>query len=305
MLDLNCNPGLQFALMKKHNNFKLLFSAAFLIIVSAASIVFLWSSKVFASPRDFWTAIIQNTPASTLAFPLWKEFPELKHFSVNSKSQIEHLKLNQSDPSLISDQKLEEVPVLANLPDSVPQTASVSRKNIAPISSPKEPAVAGKPVVPAAPAVVVKPSSPDSSATVTPTTPTIPAAPSQNSAISAAEIFSLVNRARVANGLPSVKENSVLALSSYKKSQDMADRHYFSHINPEGVSDVQFATAEGYQYSAFGSNIASGEFDSAQALIDAWMNSPGHRANILANWSRELGIGVYGSYFTLFVASPN
>gem|GEM_PF-1832230 len=117
-------------------------------------------------------------------------------------------------------------------------------------------------------------------------------------------IIDLINIERAKVNLPSLKENSLLDKAAFEKSKDMAERNYFSHTTPDGLSDFDFIKAAGYKFKEAGSNIAEGDFKDDQGLVDAWMASPGHKANILADYAADFGYGAYGKYFTMFVAKP-
>jgi uncharacterized protein YkwD len=102
--------------------------------------------------------------------------------------------------------------------------------------------------------------------------------------------FSLLNADRAKNGLPALRWNSNLAGLAEEYGQDMINRHYFSHYNPEGQSPFDRMRADGISYSYAGENLAINT--SVDTAEQAFMNSPGHRANILnANYT-EVGLGV-------------
>ncbi|RBP04735.1 cell wall-binding repeat-containing protein [Rossellomorea aquimaris] len=91
-------------------------------------------------------------------------------------------------------------------------------------------------------------------------------------------------------------------------SKDMATRNFFSHDNPDGLSSFQRMDQAGISYSSAGENIAAGQFN-AIAVHDAWVNSPGHRQNILSPLFKKLGAGVYfggeyGVYYTQDFFTP-
>jgi hypothetical protein len=78
-----------------------------------------------------------------------------------------------------------------------------------------------------------------------------------------------------------------------KKLADMFRRQYFEHEAPDGTSKAsELAEAEGYKYVVIGENLALGDFTSDQDVVEAWMNSPGHRANIMNTSYQEIGIAV-------------
>lgn len=111
-------------------------------------------------------------------------------------------------------------------------------------------------------------------------------------------IFQRVNQERTAAGLPALTYNTTMEHYARLKSQDMGDRGYFDHTNPEGKLITEQMKADGVSYRAWGENIAyiSGMSDNAQLatkFMDNWMNSSGHRANILSSNFSSIGIGVY------------
>jgi uncharacterized protein YkwD len=125
-------------------------------------------------------------------------------------------------------------------------------------------------------------------------TPVAPAPAARTAAPAAsgseATVLALVNEARAAAGCGAVRADPALAAVARAHSADMRDRDYFSHDTPEGLSPFDRAEAAGIT-SARAENIAAGQRDAA-AVMDAWMNSPGHRANILDCSLSTLGVGV-------------
>lgn len=113
------------------------------------------------------------------------------------------------------------------------------------------------------------------------------------------------NTSRSEFALPELTVNDKLTNAAQLKANDMAAREYFSHNTPEGLEPWVFLQNVGYQYAAAGENLAVNFSDSYDAH-DAWMNSPGHRANILQNQFTEVGIatarGKYKGRSTVFVA---
>ena len=115
------------------------------------------------------------------------------------------------------------------------------------------------------------------------------------------EVFDLVNQIREENGLPPFVYNGTLAETARAHSQDMVDRNFFNHNNPDGQSPFDRMKANGIRYSMAAENIAAG-YPSPEAVVEGWMNSEGHRANILGG-CKELGVGLalggsYGYYWT-------
>lgn len=121
------------------------------------------------------------------------------------------------------------------------------------------------------------------------------------------QVFELVNDVRAERGLPPFQWDEKLARSARKHSQDMVDRSFFSHTNPDGESPFDRMREAGISYRAAAENIAAGQPDAA-SVLDSWMNSPGHKQNILGNY-RYLGVGVaFGGdhrvYYTQNFYSP-
>lgn len=111
-------------------------------------------------------------------------------------------------------------------------------------------------------------------------------------------IFQRVNQERAAAGLPALSYNGTMEYYARVKSKDMGDRGYFDHKDPQGKLITEQMKANGVSYSAWGENIAyiqgvSGNATLATQFMDNWMNSSGHRANILSSNFSSIGIGVY------------
>lgn len=106
-------------------------------------------------------------------------------------------------------------------------------------------------------------------------------------------VFSYTNSARAQNGaLPALLYNTTLEHSAQLKLADMFARQYFEHVSPIGVGPSDLAKTVGYAYVVVGENLALGNFENNAKLVDAWMASPGHRANILNVQYQEIGIAV-------------
>ncbi len=106
-------------------------------------------------------------------------------------------------------------------------------------------------------------------------------------------VFSYTNLARAQNGaLPALFYNTTLERSAQLKLNDMFTKQYFEHVSPLGVGPSDLAKTAGYAYLVVGENLALGNFENNAKLVDAWMASPGHRANILNVQYQEIGIAV-------------
>lgn len=113
------------------------------------------------------------------------------------------------------------------------------------------------------------------------------------------EVVSLVNDVRAQNGLSALTINQDLCQVARYKSEDMAAKGYFSHESPTYGSPFQMMQSFGISYSTAGENIAYGQ-QTPQAVVNAWMNSSGHRANILNGAYTQIGVGFCsnGYYWT-------
>lgn len=114
-----------------------------------------------------------------------------------------------------------------------------------------------------------------------------------------AEVVRLVNGIRAENGLKALTANWELSRVARYKSEDMARGGYFSHTSPTYGSPFQMIRSFGLSYRSAGENIAYGQRTPA-AVVDAWMNSSGHRANILSASYTQIGVGycAEGRYWT-------
>ena len=113
------------------------------------------------------------------------------------------------------------------------------------------------------------------------------------------EVVRLVNEERAKYGLGALKEDWELSRVARYKSQDMKDKKYFSHTSPTYGSPFEMMKAFGLSYSYAGENIAMGQ-RTPKEVVNAWMNSPGHRANILNASYKKIGVGYVtgGNYWT-------
>ncbi len=111
------------------------------------------------------------------------------------------------------------------------------------------------------------------------------------SSINSETIVSLANSARVDGGLSTLSTSNLLAKAAQNKADDMLARQYFSHNTPDGATPWSFIKAVGYSYTTAGENLAI-DFTDADDVQTAWMNSPGHRANILNKNFTQIGIGI-------------
>lgn len=113
------------------------------------------------------------------------------------------------------------------------------------------------------------------------------------------EVVRLVNEIRAQRGLSQLKADWELSRVARIKSQDMKDNNYFSHTSPVYGSPFNMMKNFGISYKSAAENIARGQ-KTPQAVVNAWMNSSGHRANILNSSYNKIGVGYVegGNYWT-------
>jgi uncharacterized protein YkwD len=105
-------------------------------------------------------------------------------------------------------------------------------------------------------------------------------------------VIEWTNAQRSNQGLPPLKENNILDATALIKAQDMLKNQYFAHESLSGFGVGDLADNAGYKFIMIGENLALGNFENDQALVQAWMDSPGHRANILNDKYLEIGVAV-------------
>ncbi len=153
---------------------------------------------------------------------------------------------------------------------------------------PQYPEIPETPIVPEVPEV---PEAPE-----TPETPEV----EQNAHAYELKVLELVNAERAKYGLSALSWNDELAQVARAHSKDMATRGFFSHNTPEGKTPFDRIKSAGISYRSAGENIAAGQ-KTPEEVVEAWMNSEGHRANILNSSYTQIGVGYVtgnGSYST-------
>jgi len=106
------------------------------------------------------------------------------------------------------------------------------------------------------------------------------------------QVLNLTNQFRAQNGLAPLRLNAELNAAALAHSKDMALKDYFSHTGKNGSSPGDRLKAVGYESQAWGENIAAG-YSTPEQVVQGWINSPGHRANLLNRSYTELGVGYY------------
>jgi hypothetical protein len=110
------------------------------------------------------------------------------------------------------------------------------------------------------------------------------------------QVFELTNQERVKNGLSPLKTNAELNFAADKYAEEMSKRRVLSHTGPDGSKAWDRAEAVGYEAQMMGENIAAGQRTPEQ-VVKGWMDSPGHRANILRSQYTDIGVGFYNNYW--------
>ncbi|MGG3925978.1 CAP domain-containing protein [Metabacillus fastidiosus] len=117
------------------------------------------------------------------------------------------------------------------------------------------------------------------------------------------QVAVLVNKERTSRGLKPLTHRADLKNVAEKKAQDMINSNYFSHTSPNYGSPFDMMKTFGISYQSAGENIAKGQ-KSPQEVMNAWMNSSGHRANILKPEYDSIGVGFYnGAWVQMFIKS--
>lgn len=110
------------------------------------------------------------------------------------------------------------------------------------------------------------------------------------------DIIAQTNDQRGKNGLPSLQKNGPLTVAAQLKGNDMLSKGYWAHVSPDGVEPWVWIAKAGYSYSRAGENLAK-DFRDTISVTNAWMASPGHRANILNPNYKEIGVAVVSGPF--------
>ncbi len=203
-----------------------------------------------------------------------------KSYNQNSDKQNSGLDKSAQDKDVTKDKDANKT--TKNNKENQPSKESTSTVVQKPTSTPaptKKPAATTKPEPTTKPAATTKPE---------PTTK--PAASTNNSSSYASEVLRLVNVERSKAGLSAFTTNTTLQAAANKRSQEISQS--FSHTRPSGEGFSTVLKEFNISFRAAGENIAYGQ-KTPQAVVDGWMNSSGHRANILNANYNKIGIGVY------------
>lgn len=169
-----------------------------------------------------------------------------------------------------------------------------------PAAQPDQTTKPAQPTTPAKPAQEEKPATtpakdPSNSGTGTGTTTGNSGSESTQSDF-AAQVVKLVNAERAKAGLSALASDALLDKVAVAKVKDMSNNNYFDHQSPTYGSPFDMMKQFGVTYSYAGENIAKGQ-KTPQEVVTAWMNSEGHRANILNKNFTKIGVGYYNGYW--------
>ena len=199
---------------------------------------------------------------------------------------------------------------------SIPATKTVT-KTASATSTPIQPTATNRPSATAVPftPTPIPPTSipptavPPTSIPPTVAPPTVSICPVTNTSYEA-RVIELINIERANAGLSALSAQGQLGSAAQLHSADMACNNYFSHTGLDGSTSGDRAQRQGYGSGFVGENIAAG-YSSPESTVKGWMNSPGHKANILNVDYTEIGVGYafggnsdYGSYWTAVFARP-
>ncbi|WP_098743117.1 CAP domain-containing protein [Paenibacillus sp. EZ-K15] len=142
---------------------------------------------------------------------------------------------------------------------------------------------------------------PETSKPETSTPSTTPSQPSESAGTTeksnfASEVVTLVNKERANAGLKPLTVHAKLTTVALDKAKDMSNNNYFSHTSPTHGSPFDMMKAYGISYGYAGENIAKGQ-RTPQEVMNSWMNSQGHRENILSPNFTKIGVGYYNGYW--------
>ena len=117
------------------------------------------------------------------------------------------------------------------------------------------------------------------------------ATPALASDITRASVVAAMNEYRAQHNLPPLREDVHLEAAAGDRMRDMEDQGYWAHEAPDGRSPFTWLESNGYLFRYAGENLATG-FDTTELLVAGWMESPGHRANILSPHFEDCGIAI-------------
>ena len=107
----------------------------------------------------------------------------------------------------------------------------------------------------------------------------------------AEEVVAEMNVERAEYGLKPLHIDEDLSAAALDRIDDMMSKHYFGHIAPDGIKPWTWADKHGYNYHEFGENLAVG-YRTPKEIVDGWMHSPEHRANVLSRTFEDVGVAI-------------
>ncbi len=216
--------------------------------------------------------------------------------TISQKYGLDLASLLRSNPQLSNPNVIWEGMII-----NIPGYGNGSQQPTTPVK-PQPAPVKPQPTVPAKPAPAKpQPTVPAKPAPAKPQ-PTTPAKPDNQSAF-ASQVVSLVNQERAKAGLKPLASDSALTAMALDKAKDMYNNGYFDHTSPTYGSPFDMMRSYGIRYSYAGENIAKGQ-RSPQEVMNAWMNSDGHRKNILSPNFTKIGVAYYnGVWVQAFIAN--
>ena len=109
--------------------------------------------------------------------------------------------------------------------------------------------------------------------------------------ITTEHVIAGMNARRALAGLPPLREDTRLSQAAEDRMHDMEDQGYWAHVSPDGRSPFECLRPRGYQFNFAGENLACG-FETTEVLMEGWMESKGHRENILSSNYEECGVAI-------------
>ncbi len=223
-------------------------------------------------------------PSATAKIPAATTIPKPTSFS---PAQVQP-KISSPTPTRATTQVLPPSPTSTSIPPTVPPAPTLTWTTAPPQPPP--------------------PTATLTSVSIPPTSPPAACAATGNAGYEQT-LLTLINQERANQGLAALNWQSQLAAAARLHSTDMACNNFFSHTGSNGSTFDQRIRAQGYSFSYAAENLAAG--GSPQDAFNGWMNSPGHRANMLSPNLQEIGVGymynggtTYGSYFTANFGAP-
>lgn len=246
------------------------------------------NKKVYCSNSNYSEYIYINVNGKDCSAPIKSYYSLIKDLIDNNPSCTNK---DANSPNTTTESKPSTPNVETSKPESKPDTSTESKPD-----TNTDNTTESKPSTPDV--ETAKPESkPDTNTDNT--TENKPSTPSGNFASFQKEVLDLVNVERTNRGLQPLKFNAELSKVATLKSQDMIDKNYFDHTSPTYGSPFDMMKQFGITYRAAGENIAMGQ-ETPQEVMNSWMNSPGHRKNILNPDFTELGVGIASNGSSLY-----